>query len=152
MSDPLYRKELLRLAADAHGAGRLPSPDVTGAAFNPACGDRVSVQLTLVEDRISEFAHETKACVLAQTSASILGAALVNASRSDVERLRAQVAEMLESKSSPPGAPFGAYAVFEGAVEYQSRHRCVLLPIDAVLNALFAQEPGGVGLGDQLPI
>ena len=30
MSDPLYKKELLRLAADAIGAGRLSSPDATG--------------------------------------------------------------------------------------------------------------------------
>ena len=40
MSDPLYRKELLRLAADAAGAGRLTHPDARATAHNPACGDR----------------------------------------------------------------------------------------------------------------
>ncbi|HTT85603.1 MAG TPA: iron-sulfur cluster assembly scaffold protein [Rhizomicrobium sp.] len=140
MSDPLYRKELLRLAADAHGAGRLVAPHATGEAFNPACGDRVSVQFTVRDGRIVQFAHETKACVLAQASASILGRALPNAKQSDVEKLRAAVSAMLESKSSPPAAPFGAYAAFEGAVEYQSRHRCVLLPIDAVLDAFGKEE------------
>jgi NifU-like protein involved in Fe-S cluster formation len=141
MSDPLYRKELLRLAADAHGAGHLSAADASGQAYNPACGDRVSVQLTLADGRISEFAHETKACVLAQASASILGSALRDATVSDIENLRATVSAMLESQSSPPPAPFGAYAVFESAVEYQSRHRCVLLPIDAVLDA-FERMPG----------
>jgi NifU-like protein involved in Fe-S cluster formation len=141
MSDPLYRKELLRLAADAHGAGRLSAPHTSGCAFNPACGDKVSVELTLSEGRIVEFAHETKACVLAQASASILGSALQSATVEDVTNLRATVRAMLESQSSPPQVPFDVYAVFEGAVDYQSRHRCVLLPIDAVLDA-FERMPG----------
>jgi nitrogen fixation protein NifU and related proteins len=136
MSDSLYRKELLRLAADAHGAGRLSAADASGQAHNPACGDKISVQLSLSDCRIVEFAHETKACVLAQASASILGSALRNATIHDLENLRAAVIAMLESKKSPPAAPFDAYAVFEGAVEFQSRHRCVLLPIEAVLDAL----------------
>ncbi len=135
MSDPLYRKDLLRLAADAHGAGRLVAPQLTGHAFNPACGDRVSVQLVLVDGRITELAHETRACILAQASASILGNALGNATVQEVGKLHKVVSAMLESKSPPPKAPFEAYSAFEGAVEYQSRHRCVLLPIDAVLDA-----------------
>jgi NifU-like protein involved in Fe-S cluster formation len=36
----------------------------------------------------------------------------------------------------PPARPFEAYGAFQGAIEYDSRHRCVLLPIDAVLDAL----------------
>jgi NifU-like protein involved in Fe-S cluster formation len=140
VSDPLYRKELLRLAADAHGAGRLFAPNATGQAYNPACGDRVSVQLSLADGRIAEFAHETKACVLAQASASILGSALRDATVSDIEKLRAAVSAMLELKLPPPLAPFDAFSVFEGAVEYQSRYRCVLLPLDAVLNAFDERE------------
>src|ERR1700722_8491028 len=121
MSDPLYRRELLRLAPDAHGAGRLSAPHASGQAFNPACGDRVTVQLTLADGRISGFAHETKACVLAQASASILGTALRDATVSDIEKLRAAVSAMLESKVPPPTQPFDAYGTFAGAVEYQSR-------------------------------
>ena len=88
MSDPLYRKDLLRLAANAHGAGRLASPDASGEAFNPACGDKVIVDLELSVSSIARIAHETTACVLAQASASILGASLCGATRADVEQLR----------------------------------------------------------------
>ena len=41
--DPLYKKELLRLAADATGAGRLAAPDASAEAYNPACGDRITI-------------------------------------------------------------------------------------------------------------
>ncbi|HEY3638337.1 MAG TPA: iron-sulfur cluster assembly scaffold protein [Rhizomicrobium sp.] len=141
MSDPLYRKELLRLAADAHGWGLLEQPNASGHAFNPACGDRVSVQLELVDGRVAGFAHETKACVMAQASASVLGSSLIGATKADIEELRANVCAMLNAASPPPSAPFDAYAAFDGAVAYQSRHRCVVLPIDAVLDAFEQKDP-----------
>lgn len=141
MSDPLYRKEILRLAGDAHGAGRLPCADLTGAAHNPTCGDKVSVGLAIgVDGRVTAVAHDTKACVLAQASASILGERLKGARQEDVEALANDVAAMLINNADAPAPPFEAYAAFQGAITHRNRHRCVLLPIEAVLNA-FEQEP-----------
>jgi nitrogen fixation protein NifU and related proteins len=148
MSDPLYKKEILRLAADAHGAGHLREPHVTGVAHNPACGDKVSVEIAQDDQgRITAVAYDTKACVLAQASASILGQALQGRTRNDVEDLANEIGLMLGSNGPPPGAPFDAYAAFEGVVEHRNRRRCVLLPIEAVLDAFEnseATEPGGV--------
>ncbi|MGN6514366.1 MAG: iron-sulfur cluster assembly scaffold protein [Rhizomicrobium sp.] len=149
MSDPLYKKEILRLAADAHGAGSLGGPHIEGHAHNPACGDKVNVQLTLDDlGRVTAMAHDTKACVLAQASASILGRALKGASREDVEDLANELGLMLGASAPPPPPPFEAYSAFEGVVEHRNRRRCVLLPVEAVLNAFEnseAAEPGGVG-------
>ncbi len=138
MSDPLYRKELLRLAADAHGAGRLAGSPFTGHAHNPACGDKVAIDLVLEDGRVVKIAQDTKACVLAQASASILGLALKGATRADIERLRETIAAMLASGGAAPSPPFEAYAAFDGVVEFRNRHRCVLLPIEAVLEAFDA--------------
>jgi NifU-like protein involved in Fe-S cluster formation len=136
LTDSLYTRALLRLAADAHGAGRLSVPHVTGTAFNPACGDKVTMDLALEHGRVTAIAHDTKACVLAQASASILGASLKGADKSVVETLRREIVAMLVTHASAPASPFDFYAAFEGALEYESRHRCVLLPVDAVLAAL----------------
>lgn len=144
MSDALYSKDLLRLAADAHGAGKLAAPNASGHAFNPACGDKVTVELLLAGGKIMQMAHETKACVLAQASSSILGQALRNVPGFEVEQLRELVSVMLDKADSPPDVPFDAYGVFKGVLEYPSRHRCVLLPIEAVLDALHAGEPGRI--------
>ncbi|MBV9330276.1 MAG: iron-sulfur cluster assembly scaffold protein [Alphaproteobacteria bacterium] len=139
MSDPLYRQELLRLAVDATGAGRLPTACRTGQAFNRACGDRVTVDIAIEDSRISGMAHDTKACVLTQASAAILGGELVGLTREEIVTLRSNVAEMLEG-GDPPGAPFDTYAAFDGLSEHKSRHACVLLPFDAVLSAFDASE------------
>jgi NifU-like protein involved in Fe-S cluster formation len=146
MSDPLYKKELLRLAADAHGAGTMPHAHATGMAFNPACGDRVNVQLSLNTDgSIKALAHETKACVLAQASASILGRNAPTRSREEIMQLRETVTAMLKG-ASPPNPPFDSYSVFDGAIDVISRHTCVLLPLDALLAAFESEmeKPHGV--------
>lgn len=139
MSDPLYAKAILRLAADAHGAGRLVTPHHTGTAHNPTCGDKVIVDLAL-DDRgtVTAMAHETKACVLSQASASILGQHLAGLDHAAVQNLREAVAAMLAKPPAVPGPPFDSYGAFEGAVTFKNRHTCVLLPIDAVLAAFDA--------------
>jgi NifU-like protein involved in Fe-S cluster formation len=136
MSDPLYAKDLLRWAANAVGAGRLDPFDVEGHAYNPTCGDKISVTLRLDEQgRVTAMAHQTSACVLAQASASILGAQLSGADRQKVQDLRASVGTMLQDGRAPP-APFADYVALNGAAPFRNRHTCVLLPIDAVLSAL----------------
>ena len=135
MSDPLYRKELMRLAADAHGAGHLSGPHATGTAHNPACGDKVIFEVAMEGGRIAALAHETKACVLSQASASILGRDAKGLSRAEVEALRKAVTAMLAGDGAP-SPPFDSYAAFDGVAEHRNRHTCVLLPIDALLRAI----------------
>ena len=135
--DPLYRKDLLRLAADAEGAGRLPEPDASGLAHNPVCADRVCVELRLENGRIAALAHQTSACVLAQASASLLGRAAAGLTRETALALHGRVAAMLAGGAAPD-APFDGYAVFDGVAERPARHKCVLLPLEALLTALEA--------------
>jgi nitrogen fixation protein NifU and related proteins len=147
MSDPLYKKELLRLAADATGAGRLTVPCGSATVHNPACGDKVTVDIAVVDGRIAAIAHLTTACVLTQASAAILGGGSVGLSRVELQNLHASVSVMLEG-GGVPGEPFEVYSTFDGVTEYKNRHRCVLLPIEAALAAIAASErgePGGVG-------
>ena len=43
----------------------------------------------------------------------------------------------------PPPAPFDHYGAFDGAASHAGRHRCVLLPLEATLDALEFAKPGG---------
>jgi NifU-like protein involved in Fe-S cluster formation len=140
-SDPLYRKDLLRLAADAAGAGRLPRPDAAATAANPACGDRITMAVTLAGDRLAALAHDTHACVLTQASAAILGGHAPGHTRAELAALKDAVAAMLKGGETP-AAPFGDYAVFEGVADHPGRHSCVLLPLTALIEALETAEPG----------
>jgi nitrogen fixation protein NifU and related proteins len=139
MSDLPYSTEVLRLAAEACGAGRLPPPSASHTEHNPACGDRSTVDLRIEEGRITAIAHDTKACVLTQASASILGAALSGHDRGELARLREDVSAMLNG-GSPPAEPFARFAHLADVAKHPGRHKCVLLPIDAALKAFEVSE------------
>jgi nitrogen fixation protein NifU and related proteins len=145
MSDLPYTTDVLRLAAEANGAGRLPPPCASHVEQNPVCGDRATVDLRLADGRITAFAHDTKACVLTQASASVLGAGLVGHSPADLAQLRDDVLAMLNGGPAPEGA-FERFRRLADVAKHPARHRCVLLPIDAALAAVSkASEPGGQG-------
>lgn len=137
MTDPLYRKEILRLAADAVGAGHLPHPHAVGEAHNPACGDRLGVELALEGGRIAALAHDTRACVLTQASASLLAQAAPGLDRAALEKLAAAIRAMLAG-----GPPVPGYDVFDGVADFPGRHVCVLLPLQAALDALDQAQEG----------
>jgi nitrogen fixation NifU-like protein len=137
--DPLYRREILRLAADACGAGRLATADGAATAHNPACGDRVTVELVLAGDRITALAHTTQACVLTQASAAVLAGAAPGRDRPGLQALAGAVRGFLAGGPAPEG-----YGVFDGVADHAGRHACVLLPLDAALGAFEATEEGAV--------
>ena len=138
--DPLYRRELLRLAANATGAGHLPAPDATASLHNPACGDRVTVELTLQDGQVTALAHVTQACVLTQASAALLASTAPGRDRDEIATLADQVRTFLRGAEAPPG-----YEVFDGIREHAGRHVCVLLPLEAALRALDSAEVGAEG-------
>lgn len=135
--DPLYRRAILRLAADAAGAGHLPAPDATATLHNPACGDRVTVELGLADGRVSALAHQTQACVLTQASAAVLAAQGPGQDRAGLARLAEAVQAMLAGGPAPDG-----YEAFDGVGEHAGRHVCVLLPLRAALAAFEKAEEG----------
>ena len=137
--DPLYRREILRLAADATGAGHLPAPDAVAMAHNPACGDRVSVELAVEDGRVTALAHMTQACVLTQASAALLAAKAPGQTRAGLAALAEGVRAFLKGGVAPEG-----YQVFDGAAQHAGRHVCVLLPLEAALKALEGPKPGAV--------
>jgi nitrogen fixation NifU-like protein len=140
MEDPLYPRALLRLAADAQGAGRLEPADASGSAHNPACGDRVTVTLRLERDQIAHLAHDTQACVLTQAAAALLAQQAAGQTAAAIAALADRVRAMLTEKMPPPPG----FETFDGVAAHPGRHVCVLLPFEAVLKALEEAEPGRV--------
>ena len=135
MSDLPYTTAVLRLAAEARGAGRLEPPCSSHTETNPVCGDKATVDVRVSGDHIDAFAHDTRACVLTQASAAILGETLAGHTTDELSTLRTAVAAMLAGGPAPAG-DFAAYRHLAEVARHPARHRCVLLPIDAALKAL----------------
>lgn len=137
--DALYHQALVGLARAARGAGRLAGA-ATGSRENPLCGDKVAVDVSLRDGRIAAFAQRTRGCLLCEAAASLLGGAAPGRTPAEVAEARARLEAMLREGGAAPGGPFAELQVFTPVREVRSRHECVLLPFDALVDALTRAE------------
>ncbi|MCF7890381.1 iron-sulfur cluster assembly scaffold protein [Candidatus Bipolaricaulota bacterium] len=68
----IYNQDVLHHYQNPHNRGKLDDPDFSATKENPNCGDRISLQLKLSEDEISEVKFDGHGCVLSIGAASIL--------------------------------------------------------------------------------
>jgi nitrogen fixation protein NifU and related proteins len=137
----IYNARMLRLAAEASGAGRLGAPDGSAEIVNPTCGDRVTVDVKIADGRIAALGYEVHACVLTQASASLLGRHAPDRTAAEIRDLATQVEAMLGGGSGAPGGDGSDYAALEPVRAHRSRHECVMLPLRALLAALAVGDP-----------
>jgi nitrogen fixation NifU-like protein len=134
----IYNAAMLRLAAEAAGAGRLPAPDGSAEVINPVCGDRITVDVALEGGRIVGLGYAVHACVLMQASASLLGRHAPGRTAAEIAAVAAEVEAMLENAGAAPGGVFAGYAALAPVCAHRSRHSCVMLPLRALRAALAA--------------
>lgn len=134
----LYSKQILALAAQIPHLGTLDAPDGEAKVRAPLCGSTVTAQVVIKDNQIAEFAQNVKACALGQSSASLLGKAVIGLDRATVQRGRDQLSAMLRDNGPAPNAPFDGFEVLIPAREFKNRHASILLAFDAVLKAIDA--------------
>lgn len=135
MSEELYNRAILERAKAAVGAGALAAPQARTTLDNPLCGDRITLDLELAGGKVSAIAHKVRGCALCQASASIIGAHAVGQTPAQLAAARAALAQVLGGGEAPP-EPWSELALFAPARSHRSRHDCVLLPWEALDQAL----------------
>jgi NifU-like protein involved in Fe-S cluster formation len=136
MTDGVYNKRILELAADIPRLGRLAAPQASATAHSRLCGSTITVDVRLAEGKVSDFAQELKACALGQASASVLARHVVGATPQELRALREDMRKMLKENGPPPAGKWADLAVLEPVRDYKARHASTLLPFDAVVGAL----------------
>jgi NifU-like protein involved in Fe-S cluster formation len=134
----IYNARMLRLAAEAAGAGRLDESDASAEIVNPVCGDRIRVDIRTDGARIAALGYEVHACVLTQASASLLGRHAVGRTAREIRDVAGRIEAMLREDGMAPGGDWSDYAALEPVRAHSSRHECVMLPLRALLAALDA--------------
>ena len=136
MLNDIYNKRILELAADIPRLGRLPHPDASATAHSKLCGSVVTVDVTLRDGRVADFAHDVKACALGQASSSIMARNVIGATAEELTDVRDQVRRMLKENGAPPAGKWADAAVLEPVRDYKARHASTLLTFDAVVEAV----------------
>src|SRR3954464_8438466 len=113
MLSDIYNNRILELAADIPRLGRLAEPDATATAHSKLCGSTVTVDLKVLGDVVTDFAHDVKACALGQASSSIMACNVVGSSAGELRDLRQAMRRMLKENGEPPPGKWAELRVLE---------------------------------------
>jgi NifU-like protein involved in Fe-S cluster formation len=136
MLDDVYNARILELAAQIPRLGRLERPDASATAHSKLCGSTVTVDVILCDGKVSDFAHEVKACALGQASSSIMARNVIGSSAAELRELRDAVRRMLKENGPPPTGKWADVAILEPIRHFKARHASTLLTFDAVVEAV----------------
>jgi len=137
MLNDVYNKRILELAADIPRQGRLAAPHASATAHSKLCGSTVTIDLSLQDGKVADFAHDVKACALGQASSSIMARNVVGSTPEELRAIRETVRRMLKENGAPPAeGKWADIAVLEPVRDYKARHASTMLTFDAVVKAL----------------
>jgi len=136
MLSEIYNKRILELAGDIPRLGRLPAPDGSATAHSKLCGSTVTVDLTLENGAVSDFAHDVKACALGQASSSIMARHVVGSTAEELRVVREAMRRMLKENGAAPTGKWEDLGVLEPVRDFKARHASTMLTFDAVVDAL----------------
>ncbi|HJV43444.1 iron-sulfur cluster assembly scaffold protein [Caulobacter sp.] len=136
MIDDLYSAKILTLVANMPRAGRLAAPDASSEKVAKLCGSKITVDVTVADGKVVDYAQDVSACALGQAAAAILGQNVIGADLSEIELARDSLVAMLKSNGSPPAGRFAELAVLEPVKDYPARHASTLLAFEATVEAV----------------
>ena len=137
----LYDEAVKAQAKAAIGKGRLPRPDAEVTVDNPLCGDRVTMGVTLDGDRVVSIGHVVRGCLLCEAAASLIGQAIPGQDKASLQAGLATLDSLLggqvvDDDTAAASTPWQGLTMFAPVSAYRSRHRCVRLPFEALVDAV----------------
>jgi len=101
----------------------------------------------MADGRVSDFAHDVKACALGQAASSIMAHNIIGSTPEELRALREAMYRMLKDNGSPPGGRWSDLRYLEPVRDYRARHASTLLTFDAVVDAVGQIEARGAVAG-----
>ncbi len=139
MFDEIYHNRVLELAANIPNAERLANPDGSARKVSRVCGSVITADVNLdSEGKITDIGFEPEACVLGQTSCSVLSAHAKGKNLADIVAIRDAFKAMLKEGAPPPDGDFWELRHLEGVRDYPQRHTSTLLAFEALIAAMEA--------------
>jgi nitrogen fixation NifU-like protein len=140
----LYQDVILDHSRHPRHFGALAGATHVGEGYNPLCGDRVKIYLSLDgRNRIADIKFEGKGCAISQASASLMTDMLVGRSLDEAEKLMRGFLHLVKGESNPGELDVDdreRLEVMAGVSAFPMRVKCATLAWHTMKSAL---EGGG---------
>ena len=134
LTEPLYTREILRLAAAIPGQRSFGEMDDAPILRSPTCGSRLAMRVSLdATGRVTAVEQAVEACAFGQASAALVGAGAVGMDHAEAEAALGRVEQWLDGVGAEP---WPGMAVLDPARARRGRHGAILLPFRAFVAAI----------------
>lgn len=121
----MYQEELMDHFQRPRHRGVLEHPDFDTGQYNPSCGDLVTIQGNITDNRVTAIAFQGKGCVISQAAASMLCEYALDRSLTELMHLTSD--DILKMVKIPLGP---------------TRLKCALLALHALKDGIAAYQKG----------
>lgn len=137
MSDPreLYKATILAHERAPRNEGTLEQRTHHARGSNPLCGDRVDVDVRVVDDRIQSVRFVARGCAIAKASASIMTTIVDGRTVEEAKASAARLEALLERGNDERDEALGALL---GVRSFPGRTRCATLAWTTLVEAFDA--------------
>jgi nitrogen fixation NifU-like protein len=138
----LFQQLILDHYRKPRNRGTLPNDPLEVRMNNPLCGDEITVQIHVDDDRITGIRFSGHGCSISQASASMMTELVAGQDRSASTRLAELFRQMLRGdEAAASDAALGDARALAGVARFPARVKCALLPWTALEELLGAGPP-----------
>lgn len=109
---------------------------------NPLCGDQITLELRLTDDRIADVGFQGSGCAISKAAASLMTGAVMGRTVAEAEDLFRRVQAMVTSRPDTPvdAAGLGKLVALAGVRSFPARVKCASLAWHTLHAALQGRE------------
>ena len=128
-------KEIIKIASNTENHGVLDKHTHFSKLKNSICGDVMKIYLIIKNDKIENFKYECESCIYCQASVSLLSRSVKNKSIEKVKNFAEQAKNCFDKNSKSFDKEWKEFDKIMTKNNI-SRKECLLLPLNATLDAL----------------
>ncbi len=131
----MINKEIIKIASNTTNVGLKNKYSHKISLKNTFCGDKITLELVVNNEKISSMKYETESCVYCEASASLLSKII---KKLNIHTLKKDFISLKKnSKNNNMQIPrkFAGFNKLLNSDNF-SRYKCIFLPFDAVIKAL----------------
>ena len=131
----MINPEIIKIASDTSNCGIKNNSNLLATSRNKICGDEITIEIEISNEKIQKMSYETESCIFCQASASLLSNII---KKSNIETLRIDIEEISSSHKNKKIVLKKKYKPFRKLFQqkYKERFNCILLPFNALLKVV----------------
>lgn len=144
--DQLYRAVILDHSRSPRHRGRLEYPTAQIELRNPSCGDMISVQLKIEDDKVEDACFDGYGCTISMASASMMTDALIGKSVDEALEITNDFYDVVQGEDPHNANALKDATMLQGVSKFPTRIKCATISWKAFEKAVKKESELGEGI------